>query len=129
MNRGPPIALVMRSDAGACRTTAAILRDLGFAVSACGDELHLYAQAIHLATAPAETRRRAVIVTEPTEDVVRDLEMLRSANWRMPLILVGHDASVEVGRRIDAACLPCEQPSAAALERAIEEARKVSAHS
>ncbi len=117
-------ALVMRSDADARHATAATLRDLGFAVVPFGDEAHLYAQAIRLAIAPGAIRRPMVIVTEPTDGVVRDLAMLRSGSWRVPVVLVGRDATDDLGRRLAAACLPEEQPGREAFERAIPHARR-----
>ena len=124
MNPAPRLALVMRTDDTACRTTAATLRDLGFTVNAFRDEPHLYARTIGLATAAEDAHPHAIIVTEPTATVVRDVEMLRSANWRMPLVLVGAEATAEMCRRLLAAGIPCEQPSAQDLQRAIEDARK-----
>jgi hypothetical protein len=58
---------------------------------------------------------------------VRDLEMLRSGNWRTPLVLIGRKANPELARRLDAACLSSEQPTAEELRAAIAAARAVAA--
>jgi hypothetical protein len=125
MAAAPTTALLMRCDKAASRATAAALRRLGFAVAEFGDESHLYASAIRFAIAP-EGDRRFVIIAEPTGDVVRDLEVLRSAHWPTPLVLVGPEASPAMARRLGAACLPCERPTPGALRRAIAAARDVS---
>jgi hypothetical protein len=114
-------ALIMRSDPSACHETAATLERLGFAVSEFVDECHLYAHAIRLATSAVDPGS-FVIVAEPASGVVQDLEILRSASWRTPLVLVGQAASVGVASRLRAACLPCERPTGAELRRAIDEA-------
>ena len=126
MTATPITALLMRSNTAACRTTAAVLRSLGYAVTEFDDEVHLYAHTIHAAIAPGVDRRSLVILTEPTDDVVRDLEMLRSGNWQTPLVLVGQMANPEMARRLDAACLPSDQPTAEELRGAIKVARSVS---
>lgn len=124
MTTTPTTALVMRSNAAARHATATTLRELGLAVVPFGDESHLYAQTIRLAIAPGAIRRPMVIVTEPTDDVVRDLAMLRSGSWRVPIVLVGRNATDDLGRRLGAACLPEEQPGCEAFERAMREARR-----
>jgi hypothetical protein len=123
-----PTAVLMRSDPSACRETAAMLRDLGFAVSACDDESHLYASAIRVAAAPEDELRSCVILAEATRDVLQDLEVLRSGNWHTPLVLVGRQASPEIARRLRAACLTREQPTPQELRRAIDAAVEATAH-
>jgi hypothetical protein len=122
MHATPKTAFVMQSDPTACRRTGAALRDLGFAVTEFDDECHLYAQAIRAAAAPRGDLGSLVILAEPTCAVLQDLEVLRSGHWPTPLVLIGGDVSPEVARRLRAACLPCERPTAQELRRAVDAA-------
>ena len=112
----PTTALLLRSDAMACRVTAARLSRLGFAVKEFGDEAHLYAHAISLR--PGDPSY--VILAEPTTDVVRDLEILRAVRRSTPMVLLGSAASPETARRLRAACVPREQPTSEELRAAID---------
>jgi hypothetical protein len=112
----PTTALLMRSDATACRVTAARLRGLGFAVREFDDDLHLYAHAISLGPNDASY----VILAEPTNDMVRDLEVLRAGHRSTPMVLVGSTASPETARRLRAACVAREEPSTEELRAAID---------
>ena len=113
----PNVALVMHRLPAARRDTAARLRDLGFAVSEFADEAHLWGRTIM--SAPGD-HRSFVIVVEPTEDVVHDLEVLRSGQWKTPLVLLGTDADAGLARRLRAACVSREHPTSAELHEAIE---------
>ena len=119
MTATPSVALLMHRVPGARRDTAARLRDLGFAVSEFADEAHLYGRTI--LTGPGE-HEAVVILTEPTEDVVHDLEVLRSGHWKTPFVLLGREAKPALARRLCAACLPSERPTASELRRAIQRA-------
>lgn len=122
MRARPTTAFVMQSDGAACRRTAAALRDLGFAVAEFADEPHLYAETIRAAAEQHRDRRSFVILAEPTGEMLRDLEVLRSGRWPTPLVLVGAGASAEDARRLRAAWLPREHPTAEELRAAIETA-------
>ena len=113
----PNVALVMHRLPAARRDTAARLRDLGFAVSEFADEAHLWGRTI---MSGAGDHRSFVIVVEPTEDVVHDLEVLRSGQWKTPLVLLGTDVDAGLARRLRAACVPREHPTSAELQKAIE---------
>ena len=115
----PNVALVMRRLPAARRDTAARLRDLGFTVSEFADEAHLWGRT--MMSAPGE-HRSFVIVVEPTDDVVHDLEVLRSGQWGTPLVLLGLDAEPSLARRLRAACVPGERPTTTELCEAIERA-------
>ena len=126
MGATPLTAFVMRSNATACRETAAALGRLGFAVAEFSDGTHLYGHAIRVAAAlGGDARRSFVILAEPTGDVVKSLEMLRSGNWPTPLVLVGPEASPETAERLRAVCLAAELPTAQELRRAIDRALTV----
>jgi hypothetical protein len=127
MTAMPRTALVMQTDLDSCRGTAAALRALGFAVNEFTDEEHLYAQALRVAAAPPGDLRSFVIVTEPTGQVLRDMELLRSAHWPTPLVLVGSGASPEIAHGLRAARLSCKKPTADELRHAIDAALEVSA--
>jgi hypothetical protein len=122
MNSKPTTVLVMRSDPSVRDATVAMLHDLGFTVVPFGDESHLYAQTIRLAIATGAARRRIVIVTEPTDDVVRDVAMLRSGGWPVPVVLVGHDANTDLAERLGATCVRDDEGGGAAFEAAIAHA-------
>jgi hypothetical protein len=113
----PHVALLMQRAPAARKETAARLRDLGFAVSEFADEAHLYGRTI---LAAPDDHASFVILTEATEDVVHDLEVLRSGHWTTPLVLLGCTAEPALARRLCAACLPSERPTASELRRAIE---------
>jgi hypothetical protein len=116
----PTTALLMRSDAIACRVTAERLRRLGLVVTEFADEPHLYAHAISLVR--GMERNPFVILAEPTGPMVRDLEVLR-AGWRaMPMVLVGRGASPETARLLRAACVSRAQPTMKELRDAIDAA-------
>jgi hypothetical protein len=83
------------------------------------DEAHLYGRTI--LSAP-EDHWKFVIIAEPTEDVVQDLEVLRSGRWDTPMVLLGTRVDPVVAQRLRAACLPCERPTESELRRAIEAA-------
>ena len=117
MTATPSVALLMHRVPAARRDTAARLRDLGFAVSEFADEAHLYGRTI--LTAPRD-HGAVVILAEPTEEVVHDLEVLRSGHWKTPFVLLGRAAEPALARRLCAACLPSERPTASELRRAIE---------
>jgi hypothetical protein len=119
-------ALVMRVDATRCRETASALRRLGLAVTEFGDGCRLYAHALALGTSRDHDRRSVVILAEPTLDVVRDLETLRSGSSPTPLVLVGDGATPEVARRLRAAYLACAQPTSQDLRKAIDLALQAS---
>jgi hypothetical protein len=127
MTATPMIAFVMQSNPTACRSTATALRDLGFAVAEFGDEAHLYAQALRVAARPPGDVRSFVILAEPTGGVLDDLAVLRSGHWPTPFVLVGGQACPDMARRLRAACLPCDQPTAQELQRAIDAALELSA--
>src|SRR5690242_12029375 len=122
MNPMPTTALVMRSDPIARVATARALRALGLAAVPFGDESHLYAQAIRLAIAPGAIGNRLAIVTEVTDGVVRDLAVLRSGNWCIPIVLVGGDADAATADRLDAVRVADDAPTSEALRHAIERA-------
>lgn len=112
----PNVALVMHRVPEARRDTAARLRDLGFAVSEFADEAHLWGRTI----LPARGDHCSfVMVVEPTDEVVQDLEVLRSGRWETPLVLLG-SAADDVARRLRAACVSSEHPTATELCTAIE---------
>ena len=113
----PHVALLMRRAVAAREETAARLRDVGFVVSEFADEAHLYGRTL---LAAPDDRATFVIVTEPTEDAVHDLEVLRSGHWTTPLVLLGRAAEPALVRRLRAACVPSERPTASDLRRAIE---------
>ena len=123
---GPTRALVMRSDPVVRRETAAALGEFGLAVTEFADECHLYAHAIRLAAAPGVEPGSFIIVAEPSEGVVRDLEILRGGSRRVPLVLVGPGADPQVAGRLFAACLASEHPTGAQLRRAIDTALALS---
>ena len=120
MTATPNVALVMHRLPAARRDTAARLRELGLAVSEFADEAHLWGRT--MLSAPGD-HRSLVIVVEPTDDVVHDLEVLRSGQWRTPLVLLGAEANASLARRLRAACVPGQSPTAAELCEAIERAR------
>jgi hypothetical protein len=113
----PSAALVMHRLPATRGNTAARLRELGLVVSEFADEAHLWGRTIM--STPGE-HRSFVIVVEPTEDVVHDLEVLRSGRWETPLVLLGTDADAGLARRLRAACVPSDHPTAAQLCEAIE---------
>jgi hypothetical protein len=119
MTTAPNVALVMHRLPDTRRDTAARLRDLGFAVSEFADEAHLWGRTI---MSPPGEHRSFVIVVEPTDDVVHDLEVLRSGQWRTPLVLLGIDASTGLARRLRAACVPGDHPTTTELGEAIDRA-------
>jgi hypothetical protein len=119
MTATPNVALVMHRLPVARRDTAARLRDLGFRVSEFADEAHLWGRT--MMSAPGE-HRSFVIVVEPTDDVVHDLEVLRSGQWKTPLVLLGTEANTSVVHRLRAACVSGEHPTTAELSEAIERA-------
>jgi hypothetical protein len=115
----PNVALVMHRLPATRRDTAARLRDLGFAVSEFADEAHLWGRTMMSA---AGEHRSFVMVVEPTEDVVHDLEVLRSGQWKTPLVLLGTEPGTSLARRLHAACVPGEHPTTSELCKAIERA-------
>jgi hypothetical protein len=119
MTATPNVALVMHRLPAARRDTAARLRELGLAVSEFADEAHLWGRT--MLSAPGD-HRSFVIVAEPTEEVVHDLEVLRSGQWRTPLVLLGAEANTSLAVRLRAACVPGQHPTATELCEAIERA-------
>ena len=119
MTATPNVALVMHRLPAARRDTAARLRELGLAVSEFADEAHLWGHTMLSATGD---HRSFVIVAEPTDDVVHDLEVLRSGQWRTPLVLLGAEANTSLALRLRAACVPAQHPTATELCEAIERA-------
>jgi hypothetical protein len=115
----PNVALVMHRLPAARRDAAARLRELGLAVSEFADEAHLWGRT--MMSAPGQ-HRSLVIVVEPTEDVVQDLEVLRSGQWRTPLILLGTEADTSLACRLRAACVPGQHPTATELSEALQRA-------
>jgi hypothetical protein len=91
-----------------------------------GNEAHPYAHALRVAAKPGDLRS-FVILAEPTGEVLEDLAVLRSGHWPTPLVLLGRQASPDVARRLRAACLACDQPTAQELRRAIDAALELSA--
>ena len=119
MTATPNVALVMHRLPAARRDAAARLRELGLAVSEFTDEAHLWGRT--MLSAPGD-HRSFVIVVEPTDDVVHDLEVLRSGQWRTPLVLLGAEADTSLARRLRAACVSGQHPTATELGEAIQRA-------